>query len=350
MTLRASGSDPQDGTLPSSAFTWDVTLIHGSHQHPYTQLTGARASFKTQQDHDADSYYEITVTARDSAGLTASRKIRINPRTVRLTLASSPAGAPISYSGFAAQNAPYDRDRGGRLPHQRVGGRLVHRGRRQALRVRLAGRTAARACTTSRSRRRDSTLTATYKLAPGRPGARPGRRLGLRRCVGRHGRATRRARATTARFPGRAWSTGRALRRRAELRRRRRLGHGRRRAVAGHDRAADARGLGPAGHARHLGHRADEGGRRQLLLRAVRHDRVGGPSGWARDAVAEAQQPLGAGSLDPPCVHATTAPTRGCTSTARWSPARRRRSRCRTPTGRCGSAATATGRPSSSTA
>src|SRR4051794_23928958 len=107
--LRASGSDPQDGALPSSAFSWSVSLIHGNHTHPYSLLTGASTSFTTQQDHDADSYYEITVTARDSAGLTASRTIRINSRTIKLTLASSPAGAPISYGG-QSQTAPVVRD------------------------------------------------------------------------------------------------------------------------------------------------------------------------------------------------------------------------------------------------
>jgi glucose/arabinose dehydrogenase len=168
VNLRASGSDAQDGTLPSSAFTWNVSLIHGSHTHPYTQLTGSATSFHTQQDHDADSYYEITVTARDSGGLTASRKIRINPRTVRLTLASSPAGAPISYSGFTAQDAPFDRTAatGYRTSVSAADSFTAADGKRYVFDSWSDGGSRLHDITVPSS---DGTLTANYKTAPAGP-------------------------------------------------------------------------------------------------------------------------------------------------------------------------------------
>ena len=110
VTLSGSATDAQDGTLPGSAISWRILLHHGQHTHPFNDLAGAQASFTPLIDHDADAYYEITMTARDSGGLTATRTIRLDPRTVKLQLASQPAGAPISYSGFPSQSAPVDRD------------------------------------------------------------------------------------------------------------------------------------------------------------------------------------------------------------------------------------------------
>jgi hypothetical protein len=53
-------------------------------------------------DHDADSSYEIRLTATDSRGATTTATRAIQPHTVQLTLASAPAGVPLSYEGVAA--------------------------------------------------------------------------------------------------------------------------------------------------------------------------------------------------------------------------------------------------------
>ncbi len=69
VTLQGSATDAQDGPLPASALTWQVNLIHGAHLHPVTTITGqAQASFSPLADHDADSFYRVTLTARDSGG------------------------------------------------------------------------------------------------------------------------------------------------------------------------------------------------------------------------------------------------------------------------------------------
>lgn len=52
--LRGSASDPEDGALTGASLEWRVTLVHGSHDHPLTRMTGAQASFVAVADHDSD--------------------------------------------------------------------------------------------------------------------------------------------------------------------------------------------------------------------------------------------------------------------------------------------------------
>lgn len=102
VNLRGSATDPEDGPLPSSALSWHVVLIHIDHVHVVGDFTGAQASFLARDDHDADSYYEVTLTARDSRGQTASRTREVRPQTTDVSVTSSPPGAPITWAGSGA--------------------------------------------------------------------------------------------------------------------------------------------------------------------------------------------------------------------------------------------------------
>jgi glucose/arabinose dehydrogenase len=110
--LQGTATDPQEGTLPGTALSWSVLLHHGSHTHPVADIEGTgQTTFQTFTNHDADSYYEITLTATDSGGLTSSRVIQIRPETVNFRLESSPSGAAVTYAGvdfttpFSTQSA-----------------------------------------------------------------------------------------------------------------------------------------------------------------------------------------------------------------------------------------------------
>ena len=107
--LQGSATDPEDGMLPASAYRWTVRLFHGEHIHPVNSYEGVtNPSFTATDDHDADSYFEVTLIVTDSAGLSGSQTIQLRPQTVHYTLSSSPFGAPVSYAGVAG-STPMER-------------------------------------------------------------------------------------------------------------------------------------------------------------------------------------------------------------------------------------------------
>ena len=108
-TVQLAGSATDDGPPSEVDLSWQVLLHHNTHLHEVATPEGAAAAFATYVDHDADSYYEVILTASDSEGGIATRRIQIRPETIDLTLASSPAGAPILYSGQGPFAAPTQR-------------------------------------------------------------------------------------------------------------------------------------------------------------------------------------------------------------------------------------------------
>jgi PKD repeat protein/glucose/arabinose dehydrogenase len=106
VSLAGSGQDAEDGTLSGAALDWHVLVHHSTHLHDLGHFSGTSASFVPLTDHDADTWYEIILTATDSGGLTATKSVRIDPQTVALTIASTPAGAPVTYAG-TNRVAPY---------------------------------------------------------------------------------------------------------------------------------------------------------------------------------------------------------------------------------------------------
>jgi hypothetical protein len=100
IVLKGAGADTQDGELGDAALHWRITIHHGNHAHLVeADRTGREISFTPPGDHDADSYLEFRLTARDSAGLAASKVLTMQPETILLRLESSPPGAVLSYAG-----------------------------------------------------------------------------------------------------------------------------------------------------------------------------------------------------------------------------------------------------------
>jgi glucose/arabinose dehydrogenase len=99
VVLNGAATDPEEGALnPATSFSWTVRLIHGTHTHPFfDDREQASVSFTDPASHDADSYYEVVLTARDSGGLTRTTIARIDPETTTIELASDPGGAKLSY-------------------------------------------------------------------------------------------------------------------------------------------------------------------------------------------------------------------------------------------------------------
>jgi glucose/arabinose dehydrogenase len=98
-----TATDPEDGTLPASAFTWRVDFHHDAHTHPVVAPTsGSRTGSFTVPaagETSANVWYRISLTVRDSGGLTRTSQRDVLPRKVRLTFATSPPGLQLRLDG-----------------------------------------------------------------------------------------------------------------------------------------------------------------------------------------------------------------------------------------------------------
>ena len=105
-----TGTDPDDGTLPASAFTWNIDFLHDGHVHPGIPQTGVKSgSFTiptTGHDFEGNTRYRITLTVIDSNGLTNTKSVTIWPTKVNLTFNTAPAGLTLYLDGIA-KTAPF---------------------------------------------------------------------------------------------------------------------------------------------------------------------------------------------------------------------------------------------------
>jgi glucose/arabinose dehydrogenase len=99
-SLSASASDAEDVSLGAAAFEWNVRVLHVQHVHPVGVYPGVKTiDVEANSDHDADSHYEVVVTATDSGGATDEETVAVYPETTTVRLRSAPSGAPVSYGG-----------------------------------------------------------------------------------------------------------------------------------------------------------------------------------------------------------------------------------------------------------
>jgi glucose/arabinose dehydrogenase len=99
------GTDPDDGTLPASAFTWNIDFLHDGHVHPGTPITGVKSGSFTiptsGHDFEGNTRYRITLTVKDSTGLTSSQAVTIYPQKVNLSFDTVPSGRTLYLDGIA---------------------------------------------------------------------------------------------------------------------------------------------------------------------------------------------------------------------------------------------------------
>ena len=88
ITYAGTGTDPEDGTLPGSAFTWRVDFHHDTHTHPFIQPTTGSTSgsftIPTTGHTETNVWYRIYMTVRDAGGLTHTSQ-RDDPSSHRTT-------------------------------------------------------------------------------------------------------------------------------------------------------------------------------------------------------------------------------------------------------------------------
>lgn len=100
--------DKEDGTLLPVQLDWSSRLYHcpsACHAHPLQAFPSVSEGTLVAPDHDYPSYIDITFTAVDSRGLSASRTIALQPRTVQLLVRSQPEGVTLT-AGLLTQPGP----------------------------------------------------------------------------------------------------------------------------------------------------------------------------------------------------------------------------------------------------
>ena len=106
VSITAAATDPEDGVLPRSSISFQQIQHHcptpGScHLHPGAVTTAPASGpyLAVMPDHGDDSFLEIVVTARDSAGTVATRSLTIASEEHTLAVSSTPAGVPVVVNG-----------------------------------------------------------------------------------------------------------------------------------------------------------------------------------------------------------------------------------------------------------
>ena len=99
ISYAGTATDPEDGTLPASAFTWRVDFHHDAHSHPHVPSTSGATSGSftaaTTGHTETNVWYRIFLTVRDSSGATQTTFRDVLPRKVNLTMATNPAGLQL---------------------------------------------------------------------------------------------------------------------------------------------------------------------------------------------------------------------------------------------------------------
>lgn len=112
--ISGDGTDPEDGSLPDSAFTWSVIFHHESHVHPgIGPISGVRSpTFDIPTSgHDFSGFtrYEVTLTVVDSDGLESSASVFIFPEKVNLNVDTAPSGLIVELDGIS-KTTPFTAD------------------------------------------------------------------------------------------------------------------------------------------------------------------------------------------------------------------------------------------------
>jgi PKD repeat protein len=95
INFSGSATDAQDGPLPASRLSWSLVLQHcpsNCHSHLIQDYPDVASGSFTAPDHEYPSYLELRLTATDSGGLTDTKTLRLDPRTVTLTFQTTPGG------------------------------------------------------------------------------------------------------------------------------------------------------------------------------------------------------------------------------------------------------------------
>lgn len=103
ITYSATATDQKDGNLPESAYSWKIVFHHGTHTHPFLDVTGKKSgtfTIPTTGEPSADTWYVLHLTVTNSQGVKTTVSHTITPNKVKLSFtASSSAALTITMDG-----------------------------------------------------------------------------------------------------------------------------------------------------------------------------------------------------------------------------------------------------------
>jgi hypothetical protein len=103
LSFSGTGTDAEDGALPSSAFTWRIDFHHDTHTHPAmldrVGIMSGTFPIPNSGETSSNVWYRVHVTVRDSGGLSTTGFRDIAPNTAVITLATIPPGLRVTLDG-----------------------------------------------------------------------------------------------------------------------------------------------------------------------------------------------------------------------------------------------------------
>ena len=117
ISYSGTGTDPEDGTLPASAFEWEVVFHHSTHTHPFiAPKSGSQTGsfvIPTAGETSDNVWYRIHLTVTDSDGLSHAVYRDVVPRKSTMTFATSSTGLQITLDGQPLSHTRHRRRRRG---------------------------------------------------------------------------------------------------------------------------------------------------------------------------------------------------------------------------------------------
>ena len=115
ISFSGSATDAEDGVLPASRLSWTMVMLHctapdrtSCHTHDIETDAGVSGGSFIAPDHQYPSFLQLTLTATDSNGASATVTRILDPNPVDLTFTSIPSGATLSVGLFTG-TAPFTR-------------------------------------------------------------------------------------------------------------------------------------------------------------------------------------------------------------------------------------------------
>jgi hypothetical protein len=105
-------ADAQDGAEPASRLSWQLTIRHcpsDCHSHDAESFAGVASGSFFGPDHEYPAHLDLTLTATDAQGASASTTRELDPKTVILSFATAPTGLELGVNA-ATGTAPFTRE------------------------------------------------------------------------------------------------------------------------------------------------------------------------------------------------------------------------------------------------